>query len=90
MYPGNIDGFTNNRDTSGFCDNLFLLMPQRLDELERKVSYQDKLLQELNEVVFSLSKRLDQLESRQKTMKDQITNATLVKRQEDETPPPHY
>lgn len=65
-------------------------MPQRLDELERKVSYQDKLLQELNEVVFSLSKRLDQLESRQKTMKDQITNATLVKRQEDETPPPHY
>jgi len=49
-------------------------MEQRLIELERKISYQDKLLQELNEVIFALSKRLDQLEARQ----------------EDEIPPPHY
>jgi SlyX protein len=65
-------------------------MQQRLTELELKVSYQDKLLQELNEVVFSLSKRLDQVESRQKSLKDQIANGTLVKNPEDETPPPHY
>ncbi|MEI6437275.1 MAG: SlyX family protein [Candidatus Omnitrophota bacterium] len=65
-------------------------MEQRLNELERKVSYQDKLLQELNEVIFALSKRLDQLESRQKAMKDQLASGNLVKRQEDETPPPHY
>ena len=65
-------------------------MQERLIELERKISYQDKLLQELNEVIFSLSKRLDQLESRQKAMNDQLTSGNLVKRQEDETPPPHY
>ncbi len=65
-------------------------MQQRLTELERKVSYQDKLLQELNEVVIGLNKRVDQLESRQKAIKDQIANGTLVKPQEDETPPPHY
>ena len=65
-------------------------MQQRLIELERKISYQDKLLQELNEVIFSLSKRLDQLESRQKAMNDLLTSGNLVKRQEDETPPPHY
>ena len=65
-------------------------MQQRLIELERKISYQDKLLQELNEVIFSLSKRLDQLESRQKAMNDQLTSGNLVKRQEDEIPPPHY
>ena len=65
-------------------------MQERLIELERKISYQDKLLQELNEVIFSLSKRLDQLESRQKAMNDLLTSGNLVKRQEDETPPPHY
>ena len=65
-------------------------MEQRLIELERKISYQDKLLEELNEVIFALSKRLEQLESRQKTMNDQLANGNLVKRHEDETPPPHY
>ena len=65
-------------------------MQQRLTELERKISYQDKLLQELNEVIFGLSKRLDQLESRQKAMNDQFASGNLAKRQEDETPPPHY
>jgi SlyX protein len=65
-------------------------MEQRLIELERKISYQDKLLQELNEVIFSLSKRLDQLESRQKALNDQIASGNIVKRPEDETPPPHY
>jgi len=65
-------------------------MDQRLTELERKISYQDKLLHELNEVIFILSKRLDQLESRQKTMNDQLASGNIVKRQEDETPPPHY
>ena len=65
-------------------------MQQRLIELERKISHQDKLLQELNEVIFAMSKRLDQLESRQKAMNDQLTSGNLVKRQEDETPPPHY
>ncbi|MBF0330471.1 MAG: SlyX family protein [Candidatus Omnitrophica bacterium] len=66
------------------------MMQQRLTELERKTAYQDKLLQELNEVVFGLSKRLDQLESRQKAMNNQLTSGNLVQRQEDETPPPHY
>ena len=65
-------------------------MQQRLIELERKISYQDKLLQELNEVIFVLSKRLDQLEFRHKALNDQIASGNLVKRQEDETPPPHY
>ena len=65
-------------------------MQERLIELERKISYQDKLLQELNEVIFTLSKRLDQLESRHKALNDQLASGNLVKRQEDETPPPHY
>jgi len=65
-------------------------MQQRLIELERKISYQDKLLQELNEVIFALSKRLDQLESRQKALNDQLASGNMVKRQEDEIPPPHY
>ena len=47
-------------------------MDQRITELERKVSYQDKLLQELNEVIIELNKRLNLLESKQKAMKDQF------------------
>ena len=65
-------------------------MQQRLTELERKISYQDKLLQELNEVIFAMSKRLDLLESRQKALNDQFASGNMVKRQEDEIPPPHY
>jgi len=65
-------------------------MDQRLTKLERKISFQDKLLQELNDVIFALSKRIDQLEARHNAMKDQLTRGDLVKRQEDETPPPHY
>ena len=65
-------------------------MEERLIKLERKVSYQDKLLGELNEVIFSLSKRLDQLESRHKALNDQFASGNLVKRQEEETLPPHY
>lgn len=63
---------------------------QRITELERKVSYQDKLLEELNEVIFELSQRLKQLEARQKAMKEQFDSGDLVKRPEEETPPPHY
>ena len=65
-------------------------MQERITELERKISYQDKLLQELNEVIFAMSKRLEALESRQKFLNDQLANGNLVKPQEDETPPPHY
>jgi len=65
-------------------------MQERLIELERKISYQDKLLQELNEVIFAMSKRLDQLESRQKALNDRLANGNIVKHLEDETPPPHY
>ncbi|MBF0489793.1 MAG: SlyX family protein [Candidatus Omnitrophica bacterium] len=69
---------------------IYVSMEQRLTELEHKISHQDKLLQELNEVIFAMSKRIEQLESRQKAMNDQFASGNLVKRQEDEAPPPHY
>ncbi len=65
-------------------------MDQRLTSIERKISFQDKLLQELNDVIFAQSKRIDLLEARQNALKDQLARGDLVKRQEDETPPPHY
>jgi len=65
-------------------------MEQRVTQLERKIAYQDKLLEELNEVIIELNKRIALLEARQKAMKDQFDSGTLVKRIEDETPPPHY
>ncbi len=65
-------------------------MEERLIELERKSAYQDKLIDELNEVIVDLSKRLYQLEARQKAMKEQFESGHLTKRPEDETPPPHY
>lgn len=65
-------------------------MEQRLTDIERKIAYQDKLLEELNEVVIELSDRIKHLESRQKALKEQFESGDLVKRPEDETPPPHY
>lgn len=46
----------------------------RLDELEIRVSYQDRLLEELNAVVTDCNLRIDQLARRNQQLLDMVIN----------------
>lgn len=64
----------------------------RIDNLEMKVSFQDDIIEKLNQEIAvhndQLSDVNDQLRLIGQRVKDM--NSSPVGRQEDETPPPHY
>ncbi len=65
-------------------------MEERIIELEKKVSYQEKVIEDLNDVVVGQQKELDRLKIRWDDLQKQVMSGSLVKNQEDEEPPPHY
>jgi len=65
-------------------------MEKRIIELEKKVTFMDHKLDELNEVIIDQSKTINELKSQLTKVNDQISSGDLVRRLEDEEPPPHY
>jgi len=67
-------------------------MQERLAELEVRLTFQDKTIQELNEVVTRQQRQLDRMTRELETLKAQlqILAPSLVASQSEETPPPHY
>jgi len=65
-------------------------MENRIIELEKKVAFMDYKLEELNEVVVHQSNIIEELKIRLKDLSDQSQGGTLVRKLEDEDPPPHY
>lgn len=67
-------------------------MEERLAELEIRVSFQDKTIQELNEVVTRQQFQIYQMTKDLAQLKAQLTvlAPSLVVPQDQETPPPHY
>ena len=65
---------------------------ERIIELETKSSYQEHLIQELNEVVISQQKQMDALEASMQRMSDYLKNnqGSQQARPDEEVPPPHY
>ena len=49
-------------------------MIERLDELEIRASYQDRLLEELNAVVTDCNLRIDQLTRQNRQLQDMVKN----------------
>jgi len=47
---------------------------ERLDELEIRASYQDRLLEELNAIVTDCSLRIDQLTRQNRQLQDMVKN----------------
>jgi len=64
----------------------------RIIELETKVSYQEHLLQELNEVITAQQAQVDGLEKELKRMRDYMRGhqGSGLARPDEEVPPPHY
>jgi len=65
-------------------------MEKRLIELEKRVAFQERVIAELNEALIEQQKHIKVLEMQLKNFKEEVASGDLVKRQEDETPPPHY
>ncbi len=67
-------------------------MENRIIELETKISYQEHLIQELNDVVTHQQKQIDALELEIKRIRDHLkgTSSSQIARPEEEVPPPHY
>lgn len=51
---------------------------ERLDELEIRLSYQERLLDELNEVVTDCNLRIDQLSRQNQQLQDMVKTLTGV------------
>jgi len=67
-------------------------LENRIIELETKISYQDHLLQELNEVITLQQKQIDRLEKDSRRMLEHLkaSHTSGIARPEEDVPPPHY
>lgn len=67
-------------------------MQERLTELEVRVAFQEKTIQDLNEVVTRQQQQIERLVAEVTKLRQQITalSPSLVASAAEETPPPHY
>lgn len=64
-------------------------MEERIIELEVRVAYQDKLIEELDDVVRAFTRKVEELERELKELKETVeAGAPEVGPSDD--PPPHY
>ena len=66
-------------------------MDKRLEALEIKLSYQEHLIQELNEVVITQQNQVDKLEKSIHQIREHLSGGQgQQSAPENESPPPHY
>ncbi len=66
-------------------------LEDRVMDLEIRLTYQESILSELNEVVVKQQDQIDLLMAELKRQKEQLDNgAEFVRSSAEETPPPHY
>jgi uncharacterized coiled-coil protein SlyX len=67
-------------------------MQERLAEVETRIAFQERTIQELNEVVTRQQDEIDRLAREVETLKVQLLTLapSLVEGRDEETPPPHY
>ena len=64
---------------------------QRLTNLEGTIAFQERTIDDLNEVVTRQQVQIDRLEQQLKLVLEQLNAAgTLVRDADQEEPPPHY
>jgi SlyX protein len=62
---------------------------KRIDGLEIRFAHQEQMIAELNEVITTQWKRIEQLESHLKRLHEELQNMDQG-RNAPESPPPHY
>ena len=64
-------------------------LEERLMNIEIALATQERVLEDLNQIVIAQGKQLDLLQKQNKILLERLENET-VKPQSEETPPPHY
>ena len=64
-------------------------MEERLTELETRISYQDKIIDDLNNVVIELRKEVNLLRAQYNKVRESLEDDN-IKDADQETKPPHY
>jgi SlyX protein len=65
-------------------------MEHRLIELEKKVAFQDRQLEELSQVLVEQQKILDELCREVARIREHARSGDLMKLSQEERSPPHY
>lgn len=65
-------------------------MELRVTDLEVRLTYQEKALEELSDVVISQQDQIDRLIAELEALKSVKGENELVRPLSEETPPPHY
>jgi len=67
-------------------------MTERITDLETRIAFQDKTLQDLNEVVIRQQGEIDRLVREVEALKAQVRSMESypIANRDEETPPPHY
>ena len=66
------------------------ILEQRLIDIEIAIANQEKIVDELNEVIIEQSKLIDRLIKQNQYLLSVIEAEDAVKPLNEETPPPHY
>ncbi len=69
-----------------------IFMSHDITDLEIQLTHQQQQVEELNELVYHQQQQIEALASELRRIKEQlqIVLPSLVKKTEEETPPPHY
>lgn len=67
-------------------------MEERLTELETRAMYQERTIQELNDMVYRQELAIVRLQQEMERLRQQLAVAapSINRTEEEETPPPHY
>jgi len=78
--------------TAGNSENTEQNLAARLDELETRIAFQDDLINTLSEQVTRQELDLRELWEAKKQLNTQLkeVSSSNIRKEEEETPPPHY
>jgi len=65
-------------------------MEDRIIELEKTIAFHEDTIEQLNQVLVGMQKKMASLEREFKLLRDQQSGGPYMKKPEEETPPPHY
>lgn len=83
---------TANKSNATSQGSLVELLSERLDELETRIAFQDDLINTLSEQVTRQELDIRELWAAKKQLNNQLkeVSSSNIRKEEDETPPPHY
>ena len=65
-------------------------MEKRIEKIEGLLLFQERVINDLSDVIVEQQKEIDYLKEQYKFLLDRIKKNSMIIKQEDEVPPPHW